>query len=239
MARADAYALGADARLIIALQTLPVLLFGPYGGVVADRVDKRRLMVILQIAMGLQALVLGLLTVAASYTCGRSACSPRSLDSTTPSRARAPGLHARDGRRRQPAQRRQPQLRDRQRRRTIGPAVAGVLIGPPARRLLPRQRSQLRRSRRLAHGARPHCARSQSSSGREPGQLRAGLRYVRANPELAVPLLMMAIAGCLAYEFQVTLPVMARQGLHVGASGFGFMTARWALAPSSAACSSR
>jgi MFS family permease len=62
-------------------------------------------------------------------------------------------------------------------------------------------------------------------SGREPGQLRAGLRYVRGTPELAIPRLMMALAGCLAYEFQVTLPVMARQGLHVGAAGFGFMTA--------------
>ena len=34
--------------LIVALQTLPVLLLGPYGGVIADRVDKRRLMVVLQ-----------------------------------------------------------------------------------------------------------------------------------------------------------------------------------------------
>jgi len=49
--------------LIVALQTLPVLLLGPYGGVIADRVDKRRLMVILQIAMGVQALILGVLTV--------------------------------------------------------------------------------------------------------------------------------------------------------------------------------
>ncbi len=49
--------------LIVALQTLPILLLGPYGGVIADRVDKRRLMVWLQSAMGLQALVLGLLTV--------------------------------------------------------------------------------------------------------------------------------------------------------------------------------
>jgi MFS family permease len=40
-----------------------------------------------------------------------------------------------------------------------------------------------------------------------------------------VPLVMMALVGCLAYEFQVTLPVMAREGLHVGATGFGFMTA--------------
>src|SRR5580704_7836864 len=49
--------------LIVALQTLPVLLLGPYGGVIADRVDKRRLMIILQTAMGLQALALGVLTV--------------------------------------------------------------------------------------------------------------------------------------------------------------------------------
>ncbi len=36
---------------------------------------------------------------------------------------------------------------------------------------------------------------------------------------------MMALVGMFAYEFQVTLPVMARQGLHVGAAGYGFMTA--------------
>ena len=52
-----------DLGLIVALQALPVLLLGPYGGVVADRVDKRRLMIVLQSAMGVQALALGLLTV--------------------------------------------------------------------------------------------------------------------------------------------------------------------------------
>jgi MFS family permease len=40
-----------------------------------------------------------------------------------------------------------------------------------------------------------------------------------------VPLLMMGVAGCLTYEFQVSLPVMADRGLHAGATGFGFMTA--------------
>ena len=48
---------------------------------------------------------------------------------------------------------------------------------------------------------------------------------MRRTPELGVPLVMMALAGALAYEFQVTLPVMAKQGLHVGAAGYGFMTA--------------
>jgi MFS family permease len=36
---------------------------------------------------------------------------------------------------------------------------------------------------------------------------------------------MMAAVGCLTYEFQVSLPVMASQGLHAGATGYGFMTA--------------
>src|SRR6202022_1564063 len=52
--------------IVVALQTLPVLLLAPYGGVIADRVDKRRLMIALQSAMGIQALVLGLLTVTGS-----------------------------------------------------------------------------------------------------------------------------------------------------------------------------
>jgi MFS family permease len=60
---------------------------------------------------------------------------------------------------------------------------------------------------------------------RARGQLREGLRYIRSTPALAVPLVMMAVAGCLTYEFQVSLPVMASRGLHAGPTGFGFMTA--------------
>ena len=48
---------------------------------------------------------------------------------------------------------------------------------------------------------------------------------MRSTPSLAVPLVMMGLVGCLTYEFQVSLPVMADKGLHVGAAGFGFMTA--------------
>ena len=60
---------------------------------------------------------------------------------------------------------------------------------------------------------------------RAKGQLREGLRYVRHEPRLALPLAMAAVVGCLAYEFQVTLPYMAAHGLHVGSAGYGFMTA--------------
>jgi MFS family permease len=64
---------------------------------------------------------------------------------------------------------------------------------------------------------------------RAPGQLREGLRYVRETPSLVIPLLMMAVVGCLTYEFQVSLPVMASRGLHAGPTGFGFMTAAMGL----------
>jgi MFS family permease len=60
---------------------------------------------------------------------------------------------------------------------------------------------------------------------RAKGQLREGFRYVAKEPRLAVPLLMMAIVGTLAYEFQVTLPVVARQVFHGGAATYGFLTA--------------
>jgi len=52
--------------LIVAMQTLPVLFLAPYGGVVADRVNKRKMMIGLQTAMGVQALIMGVLTLAHS-----------------------------------------------------------------------------------------------------------------------------------------------------------------------------
>ena len=52
-----------DLGIVVALQTLPTLLLGPYGGLIADRMDKRKLMVGLQALMGVQALILGVLTL--------------------------------------------------------------------------------------------------------------------------------------------------------------------------------
>jgi len=53
---------GVDLGVVTALQFLPMLLFGTYGGLLADRVDKRRLLYATQSAAGLLALALGLLT---------------------------------------------------------------------------------------------------------------------------------------------------------------------------------
>ena len=58
---------------------------------------------------------------------------------------------------------------------------------------------------------------------RQKRQVRQGLRYVRSTPELLIPLVMIAVIGTLAWEFQVTLPLMASEVFHGGAASYGVM----------------
>ena len=201
-----------DLGLVVALQTLPMLLLGPYGGVIADRVDKRRLMIVLQALMGVQALVLGLLTllhvVTFTEVCilavvlGLNNCFENpsrqafvlemvgpedlrnavSLNSTLVNAARA-----------------------------VGPAVGGVLIATVGVGwcFMINATSFIAVVASLATMDRSQLTPSEPTA-RTRGQLREGLRYVAGTPKLAVPLLMMGLVGMLAYEFQVTLPVAAR-----------------------------
>jgi MFS family permease len=218
---------GAALGVVVALQTLPVLLLAPYGGVIADRLDKRRLMIALQSAMGIQALVLGLLTVTGSvriWEIGLLAAL-LGLNNAFENPARQSFMLEMVG---------PDHLRNAVSlnsvlvnvARTVGPGVAGLLIatvGDGVSFLINAGSfvaviASLATMDRGALNPTPPTPRAR-------GQLREGLRYVRSTPALAVPLVMMAAVGCLTYEFQVSLPVMASRGLHVGATGFGFMTA--------------
>jgi MFS family permease len=213
--------------VIVALQTLPVLLLAPYGGVIADRVDKRRLMVVLQTAMGIQALILGVLTITGSvrlWEIGVLAVV-LGLNNAFENPARQSFVLEMVG---ADTLRNAVSLNSVQVNvaRAVGPAVAGVLIATvgTGECFLINAASfvavvfSLVTMKRSALYPTPPATRS-------PGQLREGLRYARATPEIIVPLLMMALVGTLAYEFQVSLPVMARHALHAGAEGYGFMTA--------------
>lgn len=213
--------------LIVAIQTLPVLLLGPYGGVIADRADKRRLMLLLQAAMGIQALTLGLLTVLGTvhvWEIGALALL-LGMNNAFENPARQSFMLEMVG---------PDSLRNAVSlnsvlvnvARSIGPAIAGLLIATVGEGIcfLLNAASFVAVIASLSTLDRSALHPSPSAA-RAPRQLREGLAYVRRTPELAVPLLMMALAGTLAYEFQVSLPVMAKQGLHVGAAGYGFMTA--------------
>jgi MFS family permease len=213
--------------VIVALQTLPVLLLGPYGGVVADRVDKLRLMKILQSLMGVQALILGLLTVTGAVRVWEIGvlAAVLGLNNAFENPARQSFMMEMVG---------PEHLRNAVSlnsvfvnvARSVGPAVAGVLIatvGDGVCFLINAASfvAVVASLRALDQAA----LRPSEPSPRARGQLREGLRYVARTPALGAPLLMMALAGMLAYEFQVSLPVMAKDGLGADAAGFGFMTA--------------
>jgi MFS family permease len=217
--------------VVIALQTLPVLLLAPYGGVIADRVDKRRVMIGLQSAMGVQALILGTLTVTGVvrvWEVGLLAVL-LGINNAFESPARQSFMLELVG----PAHLRNAVTLNSvlvNVARSLGPAIAGILIATVGDGVCFLLNS-------ASFVAVVASLQTMDLTGlnptrpapRAPGQLRQGLRYVRDTPSLAIPLLMMAAVGCLTYEFQVSLPVMASRGLHAGPTGFGFMTAAMGL----------
>jgi MFS family permease len=213
--------------LVAAAQFSPVLLLGAYGGLIADRVDKRRLLVATQSALGLLALLLGMLTVThvvrlwMVFVVAVALGTVNAVDQP----ARQTFVPEMVGRERvQSAVSLNSVLTNAS--RAVGPAVAGVLIATTGVGVcfLANAASFAAVLVALAR-IRPGALHPAPAVGREAGQLRQGLRYVRSTPGLLVPLVMMALVGTLAYEFQVALPLLARVSLHGGAGTYGFLTA--------------
>jgi MFS family permease len=213
--------------LIVALQTLPVLILGPYGGVIADRVNKRKAMIALQSMMGLQALILGVLTLThlvQVWEIGVLAFI-LGLNNTFENPARQSFMMEMVG----PEHLRNAVSLNSTMvnvARVVGPGIGGLMIAAVGTgwcfmlnsvTFIAVISSLLRMNTSALNPVKP--------TPRAKGQLRDGLRYVRHEPRLMLPLVMAAVVGCLAYEFQVSLPYMASHGLHAGSAAYGFMTA--------------
>jgi MFS family permease len=219
---------GSALGVTVALQTVPVLVLGAWTGSVADAVDKRRLLLGTQAAQGLLALTLGLLAVTGAarlwmvWVLALGLGFARAFD--TPTRQafvselvtgealpRAIGINSTVV----------------SAARMAGPAAGGAIIavfgvGPC---FLINAASFLGPLLALAAMDPARLHRPQEIPARTPGAARAGLRYVGGRRDLLVPLLMMAVVGTLAYEFQVTIPLMAHSAFHLGATGFGLLYA--------------
>ncbi len=212
---------------VVALQTLPILVLGPYAGVIADRVDKRKLMIVLQTFMGVQALVLGLLAVTHVVrfweVCVLAVVL--GLNNTFENPARQSFVLEMVG---------SDELRNAvslnstmvNAARAIGPAAAGVLIATVGEGVcfLVNAASFAAVVYSLVSMDKL-TLQPTTPTGRHKGQIREGFRYVAHEPRLGIPLVMMALVGTLAYEFQVTLPVIAKQTFHGGPATYGFLTA--------------
>jgi len=218
---------GFDVGAAIALQYVPMLLFGTWGGVVADRVDKRRLLVVTQSCAGVLALALAMLTGFNAITmwevfalstlvgCVNLLTNPtrQAFVSEMVGRDLLPNAVSLNSVLMNSA-------------RVIGPAIGGVLIYTAgfaacfyvnaASYVAVVVALLLMRTSELHIGERVVRAK---------GQVRAGLRYAWSTPGLREPLLAMAVVGTLAFNFTTTLPLLAKFTFHGGAGTYSAFTA--------------
>jgi MFS family permease len=216
---------GTQLGLTTAARFLPVLLFGQAGGLFADRADKRRVLYVTQASAGLLAAAFAVLTgthemqlwtvyvlaVALGFVnvfdnpARQSFISELvppddlpnavTLNSVSMNIARVFGA-------------------------ALGGVVAAVLGLALCFGLNAVSFAAVLASLAAMRAADLFPARRVS---REPGQIRQGLRYVRGTPELLIPLVMIAVIGALAWEFPVSLPLMASKVFGGGAAAYGVM----------------
>ena len=213
---------GAALGVVVALQFLPVLLIAPYGGVLADRFSKRRLLLITQSSAGVLALALGALVATETirlwmvFVFAAMLGIVNSIDNPT----RQSFVHELVG---AETLRNAVTLNSLEVNlsRVIGPAVAGVLIAKAGV-------APCFIINGLSYFAVIVCLWRMTGSELHrtalvtaaKGQIREGFAYVRRNPLILEVLAMMAIVGTFTYEFQVTLPLLAKFTFHGDASTY-------------------
>jgi MFS family permease len=216
---------GTQLGLTTAARFVPMLLFGPMGGLIADRMDKQRVMYVTQTLSGVLVAAFAVLiathsiqlwivyVLAVALGCVNVFDNParQSFISEMVSAKDLPNAVTLNSVSINMA-------------RIFGAALGGVIaaglglglcfacnalsFGAVLISLAAMRKSELLPARRVP---------------RERGQVRQGLRYVRSTPELIIPLVMIAVIGTLAWEFPVTLPLMARRVFHGGAAAYGLM----------------
>lgn len=222
---------GVAVGLTTALQFLPMLLIGAWGGVLADRIPKRRLLITTQALMAIPAV--GLFAVTATgvvapwmvYLAVFAMGSVNAVDNPTrqsfviemvgPDRVvNAVSLNSVIV----------------QAARIVGPAFAGILIATVgvvpcfalnALTFVAMIVALWRMDPAHLHATPP--------ASQEPGAIRAGLRYVLGTPELMVPLALMALVGTLGFNFQVVLPLLARFSFDSGAMTYATLVSAMAV----------
>ncbi len=222
---------GTALGIVSALQYIPVLFFGPLGGVVADRFSKRTVLYITQSAAGILAIILGVLVATnvvqlwMVYILAFLLGWVNLFDNPT----RQTFVIEMVG---------EDKLRNAitlysslvNLSRVIGPALAAGLIAfvGIAPCFLLNGISYAAVVIMLAQ-MRPGELHLTPPLPKTRGQLREGVSYVFSRPILRDILIMMTLVGMLTYEFQVSLPLIAQHTFAAGASGLAFLTGSFGL----------
>jgi MFS family permease len=217
---------GVDLGIVVGLQFLPMLLFGPVGGLVADRINKRTLLYFTQAAGGLLALVLGILVVTHEVQLWQVYLLATLLGvvNVFDNPARQTFVMEMVGRDDLPnAVSLNTVVMNAS--RVVGPAIGGVVIVVfglgvcffvnAVSYVAVLIGLSMMRSREL-HPTEPVV--------RAKGQIRDGFRYVWRTPSLRNTLLAIALIGIFAYNFTVTLALLAKVTFHGGAGAYSLLT---------------
>ena len=203
---------GVDVAIATSLQFLPLLLLGPFGGLIADRLDKRKVLYATQGTAGVLALALGLLVLTHSVTLWQVYVLAAGLGFVNlfDNPARQTFVSEMVGHELLPnAVSLNSVLMNSA--RVIGPAIGGALIltvGVAACFFV----NAVSYAAVIVALAMMRAAELYRQPGvaRARGQVREGLRYVWATPDLKLPLISMAVIGVFAFNFTVTLPLLAK-----------------------------
>jgi MFS family permease len=218
---------GAALGIVTALQYVPILFLAPYGGVIADRFSKRKILYLTQSLSGILALILGVLVAAGVVTLWMVyfLAFLLGLVSAFDNPTRQTFVMEMVG---------ESELRNAvtlfsslvNLSRVIGPAIAAVLIAAiglaPCFILNGISYAAVVIMLALMHADELHVTPPLPQG---KGRLREGFRYVISTPLLGYVLLMLTIVGMFTYEFQVTLPILAQFAFHGNASSYAFLTA--------------
>jgi MFS family permease len=214
---------GVSLGFTTALQFAPMLLLGPWAGVWADRMPKRRILLAAQGWMVAPALALLVLTATGAVELWMvyALVLARGLGHAVDTPVRQAFVMEVVGRE-QVAAAVSLNSAVASTARLVGPAVAGGLIaGVGIAPCFAVSSAAFLVGVGALLAVDPVALQRAALSGRVPGQMREGLSQVRSNPALRVPLTAMAVVGTLAFNFQVVLPLMARHAFDGGAGTYG------------------
>ncbi|MEE6282888.1 MFS transporter [Georgenia sp. MJ170] len=213
------------------LQFAPVVLFGMFGGVLADRYSKRMLLIITQGAAAVLATVLAVLTFTGTIQVGHVYIIALVLGLVTAVDSPARQVFV-------------PELVGREHLRaavSINSSVfqLGGLVGPAVGGLVIATFGEGWAFAANAVGCvvvvsmlirvRPGLLHRLPTSPRAPGQLRVGLRYVRASPPILWSIVVVGTVGILSLNLPVILAAFADRVYNSGAGGFGTFNAMIAV----------
>ncbi|MEU3841984.1 MFS transporter [Streptomyces sp. NPDC028635] len=205
-----------------ALQFLPMLLFGLYGGVLVDRLPKRRTLLFTQAAMGVTGLALAALTLTGHVQVWHVyvAAFLVGLATVVDNPARQSFVSEMVG----PAQLQNAvslNSANFQSARLVGPAVAGLMItgvGTGYAFLFNGLSFAFTIGSLLLMRARELHVVERAPRGK--GQLREGLRYVAGRPELIWTIALVGFIGTFGFNFPVYLSAFADDVFHAGAGSY-------------------